>query len=744
MAPLARDGPRGGLRPFARRRSLRAGAGAIRSARRIPGAVEIAQPAGDDDSPPIPAGLRVALGAALVTFGAPRLGAKGAGQHETPTDLIVAGINTRCTGPLIHVEDGWQSAAMRIARSILLGSAAVLLVAFAGCSQPIVGSDAGTADAAPGMDAPSGTVDAPDAAPSDAVMLPDTGAPAEDAGDDAASPGTDGGADGGPAPVDAPSSAVDGGLPASDAGASGMDGGGAIDAGTDAGTTPDAGPTADAGGPCGGAATTVFYRDLDGDGHGAASSGTAMRCSAGAGYVGTNDDCDDANASRFPGNPELCNNLNDDCDAVIDGPAASASCTVANGTGACVTGGICIVAGCSAPFDDCDGTYGNGCEVNTTSDADHCSACGMACGAADTCTASTCDGSAIVDFAGGHAVACIRRANGRVACWGDNQSGRLGIGSPTPTVVLRPTTIAGITTATDISVGPWTACATLSSGSPVCWGANAVVGIGADGMLGDGVLGTRYAMSPQPVLASVADATHVDALLGGCVIRSSGRVMCWGDGDLYGLASTPPASATPAFVSGILDAVEISGACARRVGGTVTCWGGDGGTPTPSDTGFTGVMEVANAGTPYTSGSSATCIRLSDGTLRCWGANDRAQTGVAGGAYFYPGTANTPPVTNVIDASCNGSFCCAVRNDATVWCWGDNTWGQLGRTASGTPGAPMAIPGLAGITRVEAGTDFACAINAGGALLCWGRNFYGQLGDGTTIDRSTPAPVRGL
>lgn len=62
----------------------------------------------------------------------------------------------------------------------------------------------------------------------------------------------------------------------------------------------------------------TFYADNDADGFGAVLSGTATGCSAPAGYVANNGDCNDALAFINPGAPETCNLLDDDCDGTID------------------------------------------------------------------------------------------------------------------------------------------------------------------------------------------------------------------------------------------------------------------------------------------------------------------------------------------------------------------------------------------------------------------------------------------
>jgi hypothetical protein len=92
------------------------------------------------------------------------------------------------------------------------------------------------------------------------------------------------------------------------------------------------------------------------------------------------------------------------------------------------------------------------------------------------------------------------------------------------------------------------------------------------------------------------------------------------------------------------------------------------------------------------------------------------------------------------------NFSCAVRGDTgAIFCWGDNSAGQLGL---GSPlqseGDPVAIADFSGFaTAVETGTQHACAINSAGEVLCWGMNEDQQLG--VLGDKSLkPEVVRGL
>ncbi len=61
----------------------------------------------------------------------------------------------------------------------------------------------------------------------------------------------------------------------------------------------------------------TWYADADNDGFGNALS-TLNACAMPVGYVANADDCNDANAAIFPGNTDICNAIDDDCDGFID------------------------------------------------------------------------------------------------------------------------------------------------------------------------------------------------------------------------------------------------------------------------------------------------------------------------------------------------------------------------------------------------------------------------------------------
>ncbi|MFM7721526.1 MAG: MopE-related protein, partial [Bacteroidota bacterium] len=61
----------------------------------------------------------------------------------------------------------------------------------------------------------------------------------------------------------------------------------------------------------------TYYQDADGDTYGN-SAATTLACTQPAGYVSNSTDCDDTNATIYPGANETCNGIDDDCDNLID------------------------------------------------------------------------------------------------------------------------------------------------------------------------------------------------------------------------------------------------------------------------------------------------------------------------------------------------------------------------------------------------------------------------------------------
>lgn len=84
-----------------------------------------------------------------------------------------------------------------------------------------------------------------------------------------------------------------------------------------------------------------------------------------------------------------------------------------------------------------------------------------------------------------------------------------------------------------------------------------------------------------------------------------------------------------------------------------------------------------------------------------------------------------------------------LKTDGSVWTWGGNSFGQLGRKSEDDWGLAQ-VTRLSGIVSIAAGQEFTLALDSHGAVWAWGQNKDGQLGTRGAKDPREPAAVRGL
>jgi hypothetical protein len=140
------------------------------------------------------------------------------------------------------------------------------------------------------------------------------------------------------------------------------------------------------------------------------------------------------------------------------------------------------------------------------------------------------------------------------------------------------------------------------------------------------------------------------------------------------------------------------------------------------------------------------CAILDDDTLKCWGVNSYSQLGYGdtnnrGDAAGEMGDAllainlGTGRTAKVVSAGYYHT--CAILDDDTLKCWGRNTNGQLGYGDSTSRTAPEATAVVnlgAGRTAkaVSTGSSHTCALLDDDTLKCWGDNSNGRVGVGSS------------
>ncbi|MEQ9081610.1 MAG: hypothetical protein RLP09_47530 [Sandaracinaceae bacterium] len=500
------------------------------------------------------------------------------------------------------------------------------------------------------------------------------------------------------------------------------------------------------------------YDDCDGD--------AANGCEADLGSAATCGGCGVACAEG-----ELCDTsgggavCSAECGGTICGdgcvdPASDArhcggcdrACDDTNATGVTCVTGACVLDGCAAGFEDCNGDPSDGCEARPSEDAAHCGACGNACEGGVACVSGRCDPFITGD--GDHHT-CVVRESGRVYCWGRNLYGQAGP-SLHPRWPGQPTAVpsseapgAPTLRALAVAAGTDHSCVIRPDGTLACWGRT------ASGRLGHGSTAGQWSHVVDVAGTSGFDArtfTQIDAEGGTtCALDDRGGVWCWGDNG-RGRTGQPTTSAetlvaSPVSLPAPARQVEVNAAaCARLVDGRVYCWGprdrgqlGDGSTSGES---HIPVQVVGISGAQRLLGHwLTTCALDGGGALLCWGDNLAGALGTRGPGFTTSVIARES--AGVLDAWA-GIYSLCWRKADGVRCAGRNAEGQFG---DGTTDpfnqdgdAPIRVPGLDGLEGpVFAGRFHACG-PIDGALRCWGASFEGQVAR-PSLHHPTPVPV---
>lgn len=296
----------------------------------------------------------------------------------------------------------------------------------------------------------------------------------------------------------------------------------------------------------------------------------------------------------------------------------------------------------------------------------------------------------------------IRGDSGSVYCWGDNSFGELGDGTTgtdrlTP-VAVRPETGSN-TGWTVIDMDGRHACG-IREGHLLCWGDD------TDGQLGDNTTAGSSTNRPREVQGNYSDWIAVGlGVSHTCGIRDIGgvkRAYCWGDNTNGKLGD---GTATPRYAL-----TEIGG-------GAYTDW------------------------KKIDSNQNFTCGLRDNGELWCWGLGTSGQLGRGSSADSSSPVRvqdSTGPTywSDWVSFSVSSTTACGVRSNGELYCWGSESSNELLGNGSATGSKQRPFLAAGNITdwfKVVMGGNTACAMRESGNLYCWGQNTYAQVGNTTTV-----------
>ncbi|MBU0482669.1 MAG: hypothetical protein KKG47_16370 [Proteobacteria bacterium] len=339
------------------------------------------------------------------------------------------------------------------------------------------------------------------------------------------------------------------------------------------------------------------------------------------------------------------------------------------------------------------------------------------------------------------------KSDGTLWAWGENSYGQLGDGTRVQKIV--PVQIGADPDWTQISSGGNHTLALMSDGSLWAWGSNTF------GEIGDGSSGSNAFKTTPTRIGSDTDWTQISAGgQHSIALKSDGSLWAWGYnywgqlGD--GTNGNYTDKLTPTPIGSDTDWVRISAGVgytlALKSNGTLWAWG-------LNSYGQLGDGTNVNKNIPVRIGTDTDWARIapghfhtlalkSDGSLWAWGNNAAGQLG--------DGTnvdKNTPvrigTDTNWTRITAGGNhYSIALKNDGSLWAWGHNLYGQLGDGTNIWRNTPFHIGIDTDWSRIEAsGAWSTLALKNDGSLWAWGDNRYGTLGDGTTIDKYMPQEI---
>lgn len=243
--------------------------------------------------------------------------------------------------------------------------------------------------------------------------------------------------------------------------------------------------------------------------------------------------------------------------------------------------------------------------------------------------------------------------------------------------------------------------------------------------------------SPKPQIKSISFGTSEQ-----CLILLSGKVKCWGAANSVGTFSASAIN-EPTLVPELENVLKLhiggEQACAQFEQGKLKCWSGiwdksTAGAKRPTTINFPHQVKDISLGLRHA------CILADTGEVYCKGANDKGNlgSGVFGWASRSEDLIKVKLPGKVKQVGASGYNSCALIDDGTVYCWGDNSAGQLG-TKNQDAGEtvqkikhleekgdklspiPLKVEGLADkVKSLYVNGNYSCAILESEKVQCWG------------------------
>ena len=372
---------------------------------------------------------------------------------------------------------------------------------------------------------------------------------------------------------------------------------------------------------------------------------------------------------------------------------------------------------------------------------------------------------------------------GIISCWGANEHGQLGNGSPNlgdaepRPVVVRSEEGDGDFSILfpfyrDVCAGDDFTCTSIYSNFDgdgtelvTCWGSNEYGQIPTTST----ALGPFNWINADLFQEDTSTAFGLSRVTCGgqfaCALDALGTAYCWGrnDSGQVGVGSDDAIIRGPVPISGHTFVSLRAGenhACGVDNSGAVFCWGagiagqlGSGDTTGTNAPVEVGSLQADTAFTPFLSSMTSGVFLEGEPNPMVWGDNRFGQLGIGTvEPSLEPielGGITKGDAVRTFEGSLAGHTC--IGDGQQLHCWGANMFGQLGindRTRDRfepvvtLDGSTLAKSLAAGEKVAAMGWGHTCAINAQNQVRCWGNNGRGQLGAPTAGNpQLVPIPV---